>query len=92
MTLLLALLTAEILSAFELSMLYSAWGYLIEDFGCPVAVGWIITGLLLARAARAEQVNNGPQHFHGTVLTTVSDWSSPIGMCLVYFYNGNVCL
>lgn len=53
LTLLLALITAEILSAFELSMLYSALRYLIEDFGSPEAVGWIITSFLLASAVSA---------------------------------------
>lgn len=44
---------AEILSAFELSMLYSSLRFLIEDFGNPAAVGWIITSFLLASAAAA---------------------------------------
>ncbi len=48
-----ALVAAEILSAFELSMLYSALRYLIEDFGNPEAVGWIITSFLLASAVSA---------------------------------------
>lgn len=51
--LLTALMVAEILSAFELSMLYAALRFLIEDFGDPVAVGWIITSFLLASAVAA---------------------------------------
>lgn len=48
-----ALVAAEILSAFELSMLYAALRYLIDEFGNPERVGWIITCFLLASAVSA---------------------------------------
>lgn len=48
-----ALVVAEILSAFELSMLYAAVRQLVADFGDPVAVGWIITSFLLMSAVSA---------------------------------------
>ncbi|MDB6060343.1 MAG: transporter [Verrucomicrobiaceae bacterium] len=51
--LMLALLAAEILSAFELSMLYAALRSMIGDFGNPTAVGWVMTSFLLASAVSA---------------------------------------
>lgn len=51
--LMLALVAAEILSTFELAMIYAALRFMIEDFGSPVAVGWIITSFLLASAVAA---------------------------------------
>lgn len=51
--LMLGLLAAEILSAFELSMLYAALRSMIADFGNPEAVGWVMTSFLLASAVSA---------------------------------------
>jgi MFS family permease len=53
LALLIALITAEILSGFELAMIYSALRYMIDDFGNPEAVGWAITGFLLASGVSA---------------------------------------
>ena len=51
--LMLALWCAEILSAFELSMLYAALRFMIADFGDPEAVGWVMTSFLLTSAVSA---------------------------------------
>lgn len=51
--LMLGLLSAEILSAFELSMLYAALRAMIRDFGNPEAVGWVMTSFFLASAVSA---------------------------------------
>lgn len=51
--LMLGLLTAEILSAFELSMLYAALRVMIDDFGNAEAVGWVMTSFFLASAVSA---------------------------------------
>lgn len=48
-----ALLAAEVLSAFELSMLYSALRFMIADFGSPEQVGWVMTSFLLSSAVSA---------------------------------------
>jgi MFS family permease len=48
-----ALMCAEVLSAFEISMLYAAVRQLVADFGDPVVVGWIITSFLLMSAVAA---------------------------------------
>src|SRR5690606_42029878 len=51
--LMLGLLSAEVLSAFELSMLYAALKAMIADFGNPGAVGWVMTSFFLASAVSA---------------------------------------
>ncbi|HLS97612.1 MAG: MFS transporter [Porticoccaceae bacterium] len=51
--LMLGLLSAEVLSAFELSMLYAALKAMIADFGNPEAVGWVMTSFFLASAVSA---------------------------------------
>lgn len=53
MRLIVALIAAEILSGFEVAMIYAALRHLIEDFGSPEAVGWAITSYLLASAVAA---------------------------------------
>lgn len=47
------LLAAEVLSAFELSMLYAALRFMISDFGSAEAVGWVMTSFFLASAVSA---------------------------------------
>lgn len=49
----LAMLAAEILAMIEITMIFAALRYLIEDFGSPDAVGWTITGFLLASGVSA---------------------------------------
>lgn len=49
--LLLALIAAEVTSAFEVGMLYSALSKLYGTFDDPVGVGWLITAFLLVGAA-----------------------------------------
>jgi MFS family permease len=51
--LIIALIAAEILSGFEVAMIYAALRFMIEDFGNPEAVGWTITSFLLASAVSA---------------------------------------
>lgn len=48
-----ALIAAEILSTFEVSMAFAALRFMIEDFGSPAAVGWTITSFLLSGAVSA---------------------------------------
>lgn len=49
----LALLTAEVLATIEITMIYAALRYMVQDFGSPEALGWTITGFLLASAVSA---------------------------------------
>ncbi len=49
----LALLVAEVLAMIEITMIYSAMRYLVQEFGSPEAIGWTITGFLLASAVSA---------------------------------------
>ena len=49
----LALLAAEVLAMIEITMIYSAMRHLVQDFGSPEAIGWTITGFLLASAVSA---------------------------------------
>lgn len=51
--LMVALISAEILATVEITMIYAALRFLIEEFGSPEAVGWTITGFLLATAVSA---------------------------------------
>lgn len=51
--LMVALISAEILATVEITMIYAALRFLIEEFGSPDAVGWTITGFLLATAVSA---------------------------------------
>lgn len=48
-----ALIAAEVLSTFEVSMAFAALRFMIEDFGSPSAVGWTITAFLLSGAVSA---------------------------------------
>ncbi|MYM62358.1 MFS transporter [Pseudomaricurvus sp. HS19] len=48
-----ALVAAEILSTFEISMAFAALRFMIQDFGSPSAVGWTITAFLLSGAVSA---------------------------------------
>lgn len=48
-----ALVAAEVLSTFEVSMAFAALRFMIEDFGSPSAVGWTITAFLLSGAVSA---------------------------------------
>jgi MFS family permease len=48
-----ALLAAEFISAFELTMVIAALKYIILEFGSPVGAGWMITSYLLVSAAAA---------------------------------------
>lgn len=54
--LLAALWLAEITGSFEASMILAAMKYLIEDFGDPALVGWLITSYLIIGAAAAALV------------------------------------
>jgi MFS family permease len=49
----LAIVVAEITSAFEITMIISAMKSLIQVFGSPVAVGWMITIFLITSAMAA---------------------------------------
>lgn len=49
----LALIAAEILATVEITMIFAALRYLVEDFGSPEAIGWTITGFLLTSAVSA---------------------------------------
>ncbi len=51
--LMLVLLLAEVLATIEITMVYSALRYMVEDFGSPGAVGWVITSFLLGSAVSA---------------------------------------
>lgn len=48
-----ALVLAEITSAFEVSMIFSAMPRFVHVFGDPLAAGWILTGCLLVSAVAA---------------------------------------
>src|SRR3546814_8016771 len=53
-----ALWIAEVTGSFETAMILAALKRLIEDFGNPAMVGWLITGYLIvgaAIAARSEE-------------------------------------
>ena len=46
-----ALWVAEVTGSFETAMILAALKRLIEDFGNPAMVGWLITGYLIVGAA-----------------------------------------
>lgn len=48
-----ALIIAELVSAFEATMVLGAMGGLLQVFGNPVTVGWLMTGFLLVAASSA---------------------------------------
>ena len=48
-----ALVFAEIISSFEVSMIYAALPTLMRDFGDPAGVGWLITAYLLVGSVSA---------------------------------------
>lgn len=48
-----ALVLAEITSAFEVSMIFAAMPRFVRAFGDPLAAGWILTGCLLVSAVAA---------------------------------------
>ena len=48
-----ALIVAELVSAFEATMVLGAMGGLLQVFGNPVTVGWLMTGFLLVAASSA---------------------------------------
>ena len=50
---LVALVLAEITSAFEVSMIFAAMPRFVRVFGDPLAAGWILTGCLLVSAVAA---------------------------------------
>lgn len=49
----LAMVAAEILATVEITMIYAALRYMVQDFGSPDAIRWTITGFLLAAAVSA---------------------------------------
>jgi MFS family permease len=51
-----ALFIAEITGSFEAAMIIAAMKYLIEDFGDPALVGWLVTSYLIVAAAAAALV------------------------------------
>lgn len=51
-----ALFIAEITGSFEAAMIIAAMKYLIEDFGDPALVGWLVTSYLIIGAAAAALV------------------------------------
>src|SRR3546814_8742062 len=51
-----ALWIAEVTGSFETAMILAALKRLIEDFGNPAMVGWLITGYLIVGAAIAAVV------------------------------------
>ena len=51
-----ALWIAEVTGSFESAMILAALKKLIEDFGDPALVGWLITGYLIVGAAIAAVV------------------------------------
>lgn len=53
MKVMVAMIAAEILATFEITMVYAALRYLVQDFGSPDAVGWAITSFFLASAVSA---------------------------------------
>ncbi|KKC24566.1 MFS transporter [Sphingomonas sp. SRS2] len=53
---LVALLLAEITGAYETAMIFSAIGDLVETFGSPISVGWLITIYLLVGAGTAAVI------------------------------------
>jgi MFS family permease len=54
--LLCALAFAEVTGSFEAAMVISAMKHLIEDFGDPARVGWLVTAYLIVAAAAAALV------------------------------------
>lgn len=50
---LIALVLAEVTSAFEVTMIYMALPALVEEFGSPARVGWVITSCLLVSSVAA---------------------------------------
>jgi MFS family permease len=54
--LILALFIAEVTGSFEAAMIIAAMKYLIEDFGDPALVGWLVTSYLIVGAAAAALV------------------------------------
>src|SRR5690606_12911269 len=50
---LIALVFAEITSAFEVSMIFAAMPRFVSVFGDPLKAGWILTGCLLVSAVAA---------------------------------------
>ena len=54
--LIIALWIAEITGSFETAMILAAMKYLIEDFGDPALVGWLVTAYLIVGAAAAALV------------------------------------
>ena len=51
-----ALFIAEITASFESAMIIAALKYLIQDFGDPALVGWLVTAYLIVGAAAAALV------------------------------------
>lgn len=51
-----ALFIAEITGSFESAMIIAVMKYLIEDFGDPALVGWLVTAYLIVGAAAAALV------------------------------------
>lgn len=51
-----ALFIAEITGSFESAMIIAVMKYLIEDFGNPALVGWLVTAYLIVGAAAAALV------------------------------------
>lgn len=49
----LAMIAAEILATVEITMIYAALRYMVQDFGSPDAISWTITGFLLVSAVSA---------------------------------------
>ena len=54
--LILALWIAEITASFESAMIIAAMKYLIQDFGDPARVGWLVTSYFIVGAAAAALV------------------------------------
>lgn len=54
--LIVALWIAEVTASFESAMIIAAMKYLIEDFGDPALVGWLVTAYLIVGAAAAALV------------------------------------
>lgn len=48
-----AMIIAEILATIEITMIYAALRFMVEDFGSPDAIGWTITGFFLVSAVSA---------------------------------------
>lgn len=49
----LAMIAAEILATVEITMIYAALRYMVQDFGSPGVISWTITGFLLVSAVSA---------------------------------------